>query len=213
VESGVSFAQISKMRCALSFFSFLTVLLFACNNAGKTSSPKAVETESRYGLAFNQSAGLALNSYDKMVENFVNWDSLAVDKEAGNLKGLLESMPLEELKKDSASYQTAIGEMDKAKKDLASLTAKTTITDKRHSLNSLTDHLYSFLKTVKYDRSVLYLHHCPMAFNDEDSGLWLSKTDSIRNPYLGLHHPTYGKAMIECGDTKGTIDFSKGKEE
>jgi len=41
--------------------------------------------------------------------------------------------------------------------------------------------------------------------------VWLSETDSVRNPYLGLHHPKYGKAMIECGSTKSTIDFISKK--
>jgi hypothetical protein len=50
-----------------------------------------------------------------------------------------------------------------------------------------------------------------MAFNDTEPGDWLSETDSIRNPYLGLHHPKYGKAMIDCGQTKSTIDFTKKK--
>jgi hypothetical protein len=50
-----------------------------------------------------------------------------------------------------------------------------------------------------------------MAFNDSIPGDWLSETESIRNPYMGLHHPRYGDAMIECGSTKSTIDFSKKK--
>ena len=48
-----------------------------------------------------------------------------------------------------------------------------------------------------------------MAFNDTEPGLWLSKTEAIRNPYLGLHHPKYGKAMLVCGEVKDEIQFSK----
>ena len=50
-----------------------------------------------------------------------------------------------------------------------------------------------------------------MAFNDNEEGLWLSKTSKIRNPYLGLHHPKYKGGMISCGETKDTLNF-QGKQ-
>jgi hypothetical protein len=98
-----------------------------------------------------------------------------------------------------------------AKKDLQAMVMNKNITDKRHDLNSLTQHLYAFLEKVQYDEKKIYLNECPMAFNDTIPGDWLSETDSIRNPYLGLHHPKYGKAMIDCGGTKSTLDYSSKK--
>jgi hypothetical protein len=44
-----------------------------------------------------------------------------------------------------------------------------------------------------------------MAFNDIDSGYWLSKSNSIRNPYMGLHHPRYHSGMLNCGETLDSI--------
>ena len=82
---------------------------------------------------------------------------------------------------------------------------------KRESLHALTQHLYDFLRAVRYDAKPLYLQKCPMAFNDTGEGVWLTDRgkDSIRNPYLGLHHPRYGKGMLECGENESTIDFQK----
>jgi hypothetical protein len=60
---------------------------------------------------------------------------------------------------------------------------------------------------VRYDESTIYLQECPMAFNDTDPGLWLSKTSDIRNPYLGVQHPKYKSGMLECGETKDSLDF------
>jgi hypothetical protein len=46
-----------------------------------------------------------------------------------------------------------------------------------------------------------------MAFNDTETAQWLSKTEDIRNPYLGLHHPKYKSGMLECGEVKDSIDY------
>jgi hypothetical protein len=50
-----------------------------------------------------------------------------------------------------------------------------------------------------------------MAFDDVQSAKWLSKKEDIRNPYLGLKDPKYGKAMLSCGETIKTINHT-GKE-
>jgi Cu(I)/Ag(I) efflux system membrane fusion protein len=47
---------------------------------------------------------------------------------------------------------------------------------------------------INYD---VYVQHCPMANNDKGAD-WLSKSDSIKNPY-------YGSAMLTCGEVKETI--------
>jgi hypothetical protein len=47
-----------------------------------------------------------------------------------------------------------------------------------------------------------------MAFNDAEPGVWLSSSDSVRNPYLGLHHPKYKSEMVECGGPKDTLNFT-----
>jgi hypothetical protein len=47
-----------------------------------------------------------------------------------------------------------------------------------------------------------------MAFDDTRPGQWLSKEEIIRNPYLGLHDPHYGKGMLKCGETKTVINHT-----
>jgi hypothetical protein len=47
--------------------------------------------------------------------------------------------------------------------------------------------------------------------NHESSAFWLSansETKNRRNPYLGLHDPKYGKAMLTCGTTRDSINFA-----
>ncbi|HUQ96340.1 MAG TPA: hypothetical protein VM010_01660, partial [Chitinophagaceae bacterium] len=80
-------------------------------------------------------------------------------------------------------------------------------TEKRHAFHSFSQNLYDLLRTIKYDGATVYLQQCPMAFNETEEGLWLSKTEKIRNPYLGLHHPKYKGGMISCGETKDVLHF------
>ncbi len=52
--------------------------------------------------------------------------------------------------------------------------------------------MYTLLKVAKYEEPVYY-QYCPM----KDSN-WLSKEETIKNPY-------YGAQMLSCGKTVETI--------
>jgi len=93
-----------------------------------------------------------------------------------------------------------------AKKDLQAMALNKTITDKRHDLNSLTQHLYAFLEIVQYDEKKVFLHECPMAFNGSEDGWWFSSAKKIDNPYYGPKHPKYKNAMLECGTVEDSIN-------
>lgn len=158
---------------------------------------------SKHSEAFNTNIAGILNDYNKLSEQFVNWDSTDVTTTAALLNKDFDKLVLDELKKDSAViYETASMFVQNVKGDLQTIASEKNIRPQREAFNSLTDNFYQFLNTIKYDRQKLYLQQCPMAFDDEKPGLWLSLQEEIRNPYLGLHHPKYGKGMIECGETK-----------
>lgn len=166
-------------------------------------------TVSKHTDAFNGALGGVLADYDKLTENFVNWDSAAVNATAQTLLGSVNNLKLEELKKDSGGiYETAISFVDNAKGELQTMSSEKAMRPQREAFNNLTDDLRQFLNTVKYDREKLFLQECPMAFDDTKPGQWLSKKPEIRNPYMGLHHPTYGKGMLACGETKQTINHT-----
>jgi hypothetical protein len=189
------------MRIAL--ITFFLFVLFSCNNARNET------TTSRHSAGFNASVQSAMDNYHTLVEAFVNWDSATVMSEATHLNDKLGQLNLSEFKSDVS--ETATNSMNQAKRDLQFMALNNTITEKRHALNSLSQNIYDFLRAVQYDEKKIFLHDCPMAFGEEQHGQWLSETDTIRNPYLGLHHPDYGKSMISCGDTKSTIDFTSGR--
>ena len=167
---------------------------------------------SRYSSPFINAVSGVMDDYSKLTELFVKWDSANVKPIGETLLKDLNNLNLQELKKDSSAiYETALSFIDNAKGDLHTIASESHIRPQREAFNSLTDNLYQFLNTVKYDKEKLYLQECPMAFDDTKPGLWLSRDEAIRNPYMGLHHPTYGKGMIVCGETKTTINHTTDK--
>ena len=167
---------------------------------------------SKHSNAFNSAVITVLNDYNKLTEQLVNWDSSGVAATAQAFTKDMESLPLADLQKDSSAiYETALMFVENAKGEATTIATEKTIRPQREAFNSLTENLYQFLNTVRYDRQKLYLQESPMAFDDSKPGLWLSQQEEIRNPYLGLHHPTYGKAMLSCGETKTKLN-NTGKQ-
>ena len=162
---------------------------------------------SRYSPTFNNSVGNFFDAYQALSEAFVNWDSTAVTAHAGTLAKELGVVNWNEVQKDTMIYQTASTYIDGLKNGLPELTGTANLTAKRHAFHALSQNLYDLLRVIKYDGAKLYLQQCPMAFNDTEEGLWLSKDKKIRNPYLGLHHPKYKSGMLACGETKDTLNF------
>jgi hypothetical protein len=160
---------------------------------------------SRHSAAFNQSIDTFLNTYYGLSENLVNWDTGAVIQNARALEEDLNEVKWRELQKDTVIYQAASGYSDVFKSDMAVLYGPGDLTTKRHAFHALSQNLYDLLRTIQYDGAKIYLQQCPMAFNDTEEGLWLSNTEKIRNPYLGLYHPKYKAGMLACGETKDTL--------
>ena len=175
------------------------------NDETPKQQPLAV---SKHSDSFNVAINKALNDYYSLTNDFVNWDSVSVASNAAKLKASLDAVNFDELKKDTTIHQTAVTFIDASKGELETILQPADLTTKRHALNNLTDNMYNLLRTIRYDRSKIYLQECPMAFNDVEPGVWLSSSDSVRNPYLGLHHPRYKSGMLECGGPKDTLNYT-----
>jgi hypothetical protein len=158
---------------------------------------------SKNSEALNADIAGLLTVYNKLSESFVHWDSTNTKTLADSLNRQLATLSFDSLQRDTSGiFETAQAFIENAKGDAQTIAAEPGIRQQREAFNSLSDNFYQFLNVVKYDRQRLYLQECPMAFDDTKSALWLSEKQEIRNPYLGLHHPTYGKGMLACGETK-----------
>jgi hypothetical protein len=187
---------------------FIPIFFSRCANSEQAKPVQQTGSESRYSPGVYQSIQAVMEGYYPLTEAFVNWDSVKVSLLAADLDSKLNRLQLAELKKDSSIALKVDSLLVHSKKDLEIIGTATGITGKRHALNSLSDHLFQVLNTVQYNRQTLYLQECPMAFNDSESGVWLSKEAAIRNPYMGVHHPYYKGSMVTCGETKEIVNFT-----
>lgn len=185
---------------------------FKTEEPAKPRPPKAEPVAvSKYSAAFNDSVNNALNAYYSLSEAFVNWDSNSIKSKAIDLKDKMGRINYEELKKDEPIYQTAVSYKENFNSELDAIINAKDLAEKRQNFNAYSQNLYDLLRTIRFDGSKVFLQECPMAFNDTESGLWLSNHSDIRNPYLGLYHPKYKGAMLECGETKDSLRFGVKK--
>ncbi|MGH2553053.1 MAG: DUF3347 domain-containing protein [Chitinophagaceae bacterium] len=183
-------------------------LFYSKSGSENSDPPKLSLPVIQHSDAFNQSLENILNAYYKMTEGFVNWDTSVINNSGNELRNALEGLDLEQLKKDTTGiYETALEPLVQSKTEVASIVADPSLSEKRGSLNILSDNLRLLLTAVRYDRAVLYWQECPMAFGADHPGNWLSKTEEVRNPYLGTKDPQYGNKMLHCGAPKYTIKF------
>lgn len=160
---------------------------------------------SRNSDAFNVPFENVLNKYFALKDALVNWDTATARNAANDLQQALSLVPYEELNTDTL--------IDRAKSlsgqitgEAEGLMTEVNIDGQRKSFYSLSEQLYNLVKTVHYDKQVIYHNKCPMAFNnEEDEGWWLSNTNNIVNPYMGNKHPRYKDAMMSCGSVEDSI--------
>ena len=169
-------------------------------------------TVSKHSNSFNESMSNAMSSYYALTESFVNWDTVKINTSLAGLRTSVDSLRIQEMEKDSAIYPTVQSQWESIKAEISGMQADTSLYEKREDLNMLSQQLFDLLRIVKYDAAKVYYQECPMALNNyESSAFWLS-TDGDnkkrRNPYLGLHDPKYGKAMLACGATRDSINFA-----
>lgn len=181
---------------------------FRSGSRGPSGPPPVPLAVSKHSDAFNQSVQTMLNAYYSLEESFVQWDTAAVAKHGQELKTALDSVRIEELRKDTTGiYESALDPLNNARSEAANILANPSIDAKRTAFNALSENLRLLFIISRYDREKIYWQECPMAFGEDQPGHWLSRSDSVRNPYLGTSHPQYKATMLNCGGPKDTINF------
>jgi len=179
----------------------------------KPSGPKPEGlTVTKHSNSFNESMSKTMDSYYALTESFVNWDTVKINTSLADFRTSVDSLRIQEMEKDSAIYPTVQSQWESIKAEISGMQADTSLYERREDLNMLSQQLFDLLRIVKYDAAKVFYQECPMALNNyEASAFWLSansETKSRRNPYLGLHDPKYGKAMLTCGTTRDSINFA-----
>ena len=118
---------------------------------------------------------------------------------AERLVNQADSLQLNGIKAENEIVETAKRYVANISAESKGLIGEKGIEAKRKSFQMISDNMYDLVRTVRYDREIVYHQYCPMAFNDAGA-YWLSKTEDIKNPY-------FGKKMLSCGEVKDSIDF------
>jgi Protein of unknown function (DUF3347) len=161
----------------------------------------------KHSDAFNKAVATAMNAYFDMAAAFVEADTVKVKGHARKFIQLLDSIPMDELKKDTLNiYDMAVNSLAGIKANAESILTMTDIQEMRKDFSLVSENLYpEFFKIINYEGEKMYWLNCPMAFGDDKEANWVSKTKDVINPYLGKNHPEYRATMLHCGMVKDTI--------
>jgi hypothetical protein len=196
--------------CVLALALGITYLVLHKGNSGNDKPeprdlPLIVNSKTS---GFNRSFAGVLNSYYLLAADFVNNDSLATSASAQKLSLAIDSIHFDQLKADTSIVQTAVSLAGSIQGDLKGLTGEKAMEQKKREFNMITDELYSLIRTVRYDGSIVYHMRSPTAFSDSSEGYWLSPANQISNPYFGKNHPVYKDKMLSYGEISDSIHFS-----
>lgn len=178
-----------------------SIYWFKFRSHGGDDGPKQQPlTLKKHSLEFNTSVVTAMNAYFDIQNAFADADTAKAKEACKKFINLLDSIKLDELKKDTASiFETAQLNLSDAKANAASLLQQTDIKEMRQDFRVLSEILYpSFFIAINYEGPKMYWQICPLAFGQDNAGGWLSNKLEILNPYLGRSH-------ADCGEIKDTI--------
>lgn len=181
--------------------------LMSSKNKGQDSGPaqEAIALK-KHSDSFNLAVSTAMKAYFEMASAFVDADTTRVKEHNRTFISLLDSIPMQELKKDTAQiFDLAMGSFENIKANARSLSTMTDLQEMRKDFSMVSENLYPFFKVINYEGENMYWQNCPMAFDDDKEANWISNTKEIFNPYLGKNHPKYKGTMLHCGMVKDTI--------
>lgn len=181
------------------------VFVAACGGENqKADETKKVEPllQSKNSPDFNDKFTNLLTSYYRLKDAFVSSNDTMAASHAKTLIASAERLNLEEVKADSSIVDMANQYISSISAEAKALVAEPNLEAKRKSFQMISDNMYDLVRTVHFDKEVVYHQFCPMAFNDAGA-YWLSQSTDIKNPY-------FGKKMLTCGEVKDSIDF-RGK--
>lgn len=180
--------------------------MFSKAGGGNHGPKQAPITLKKHSTEFNDAVAAAMKSYFDMSASFVDADMATAKENCRKFIQLMDSIPLDELKKDTASiYEAAAGSFSGITDNAKSLLMQTNITEMRKDFSMVSENLYPFFKLINYEGENMYWQNCPMAFGEDNGANWISSSKIIINPYLGKNHPEFKGTMLHCGLVKDTI--------
>jgi len=138
---------------------------------------------SKHSKEFNQSLQAVMDNYYKLTDEFIKGDTVSINKSAASLKLALDALKIDDLRADSAIYETAASVWGDTKAEIDGMQSDPSLQAKKESLNLFSNELFTLLLTVHYDLSKLYWQECSSAFGEDTPGNWISENGQSKNPY------------------------------
>lgn len=204
------------MRKAILLIGVLALALGITYLVLRKSSPGGEKLEERdvpllissKTSAFNRAFATVLNNYYELCDGFVGSDNNQVTKAARKLSISIDSIRFDQFKADSSVVLTAMSLAQSIQGEIIGLVGETKSDQKKRELNMITDQLYSLIRTVRFDGSIVFQMRCTNAFPDSSEAYWLSPTNKIINPYFERNNQAGTNKMSADGEVSDSIHFS-----
>ena len=158
------------------------------NTTSSSSQANTSETQNANQLQ------VVFDNYFAIKDALINSDGNLASVKAKELSNAINAVKMETLSATEHSVFMAV--KNDLVFDAGHIAESKDANHQRDHFTSLSDNMYKLIKASKQQTPVYY-QHCPM-FNDGKGANWLSKENSIKNPY-------YGSQMLGCGKTVETI--------
>ncbi|TDU34290.1 Cu(I)/Ag(I) efflux system membrane fusion protein [Gelidibacter sediminis] len=162
-------------------------------NKGKEKQAQVPLSEMKIELSekFQKEFMKILNPYLQMKDAFVASDAKQVSVHAKTTLKALKSLKLEDLGQIEKAHMIKSIEMVEV------ISKNDDLDNQREHFVILNENIVPIAMNVKILDAALYVQKCPMANNDKGA-IWLSKEETVRNPY-------YGDQMMTCGSVIETV--------
>ena len=157
------------------------------NHENHTETPKVEVQE------VNQLKSV-FDNYFAVKDALVKTDENTASAKAKELLSAINAVKMETLKTDEHTIWMKISK--NLKEDAEHIADTKDAKHQRDHFDTLSKNIYDLIKVSKQETPT-YLQHCPMA-NDGKGADWLSKENTVKNPY-------YGSMMLSCGKVTETI--------
>ena len=147
-------------------------------------------------IAFKQQLADLLGQYLSLKEAFVNSDVEQAATAAAKVGTALNGVDMSLLSGEAHMYWMEQLQALQAHSDKISQLAA--IETQREQFDFLSQALIKTLKVFGVAEGTFYVQHCPMAFDNKGAD-WISKEETIRNPF-------FGEQMLSCGSVEIIID-------
>jgi copper chaperone CopZ len=134
------------------------------------------------------------DNYFALKDALVKTDGKTASLQSKELLSAINAVKMETLKMDVHMVWMKV--MNQLKEDAKHISETQDVKHQRDYFMTLSKNIYELLKVSKAEMPIYY-QFCPMA-NGGKGANWLSKENTIKNPY-------YGSQMLSCGKTIETI--------